>query len=267
MEIFPTKGIWESQHMASDFGTVVHTDAADGAPSVIVVCEHASNRVPAFLNDMGLGRDGLDSHIAWDPGALGVARSLASAMGAPLVYGGVSRLVYDCNRPPDASDAMPEQSEDRVIPANASLTNAQREERTEAVYRPFARALSDEIVRNRKTLELMVTVHSFTPIYRGEHRAVELGILHGLDDRFAQAMLAAAPAGLGLVTRLNEPYSAADGVAHTLDAQAVPNGLLNVMIEIRNDLIRTPEQQQAISAQLAPWISRTLSGFQERQAV
>ncbi len=254
----------ESRDCTLDYGPVVHIEAKNDAPAVVVVCEHASNRVPEALGDLGLPAAALESHIAWDPGALAVARLIAADMSAVLVHGGVSRLVYDCNRPPEAIGAMVVKSEDIRIPANADLTPQQRQDRIDSVYRPFCAGLSNQIQSHRKTLRLMVTVHSFTPVYHGKPRSVELGLLHGEDDRFAQAMMASAPVDLKFETRLNEPYSAADGVAHTLDAQAKPNGLLNVMIEIRNDLIRTEDQQKAMAACLVPWISRTLNDFGER---
>lgn len=264
MEIFTHVSFSESQGGILDFGTVVHTDTAEGAPLVLLVCEHASNRIPAFLGDMGLTAQARESHIAWDPGALGVAQQMAGRMSAPLVHGGVSRMVYDCNRPPEAAGAMPAQSEEYDIPANMTITPDERQSRVDGIYTPFTRAVSDQIETHRPSLKLMVTVHSFTPVYHGRQRLVELGILHGRDDQFALAMMQAKPAASRFVTRLNEPYSAADGVAHTLDAQAVPNGLLNVMIEIRNDLIRTPDQQSAMAEHLVPWINRTLTGLQER---
>ncbi|KIC43123.1 N-formylglutamate amidohydrolase [Ruegeria sp. ANG-R] len=247
-----------------DFGTVVHTLEPTDAPSVIVVCEHASRRIPDALRDMGLSQSALCSHIAWDPGALPVAQAVADQMSAALVFGGVSRLVYDCNRPPEASDAMPARSEDIVIPGNADLSEMERETRVAEVYTPFCSELRGMLDRFSDTLELMVTIHSFTPVYRGQSRSVELGVLHGEDDRFALEMMETAAPNLMLTTRLNEPYSAADGVAHTLDFHAAPRGLLNVMIEIRNDLIQTPEQQQAMADALVPWIGRTLDAIRGR---
>ncbi|SLN15791.1 N-formylglutamate amidohydrolase [Ruegeria meonggei] len=250
-----------------DFGTVVHTDTASGAPLALLVCEHASKRVPASLGDMGLSAEALDSHIAWDPGALAVAQQMTAQMSASLVYGGVSRLVYDCNRPPEAAGAMPTKSEDFDIPANVAMSPEERQSRIDNIYTVFSRELSDQIKQSRSSLDLMVTIHSFTPVYHGKPRSVELGLLHGRDDRFAQAMMTTLPSDPPFVTRLNQPYSAADGVAHTLDAQALPNGLLNVMIEIRNDLIQTSDQQAAMASYLVPWITETLAGFQERKTL
>ncbi len=266
VEIFPKTPFTESQDGTLDFGTVVHTENADGAPSVLLVCEHASKRIPDFLGDMGLTAKVRESHIAWDPGALGVAQHMAALMSAPLVHGGVSRLVYDCNRPPEAPDAMPVKSEAYDIPANISMSPEQREARIEHVYGPFSDAVSGQIAQHRSSLVLMVTMHSFTRIYHDQQREVELGILHGRDDRFALAMMDAAPAVSPFVIRLNEPYSATDGVAHTLDVQAYANALPNVMIEVCNDLIRTSDQQRAMAEYLVAWIDRALAGFQNRGA-
>ncbi|MGP6088960.1 N-formylglutamate amidohydrolase [Antarctobacter jejuensis] len=241
-----------------DFGPAVHL--VPGAPGgsgaeVLVVCEHASNRVPSALRGLGLSDDLLHSHIAWDPGALDLARMMAAQTGATLVHGGISRLVYDCNRPPESPGAMPERSEHHDIPGNRDLSDADRAMRVAAVYRPFHDKVSDRIRVLRPVLTLMVTVHSFTPVFQGVRRAVEIGILHGRDPGFARAMMATAPKGYDV--RLNEPYSAADGVAHTLDLHGAVNGLPNVMLEVRNDLLETEQQQEEMAKLFVQWICRT----------
>jgi len=240
------------------FGQAVHVTPAGAGVTTVLVCEHAVNRVPAFLDGLGLAPEDLESHIAWDPGALGVAQALARALQGLLVHGGVSRLVYDCNRPPDAPSAIPEQSETYTIPGNTGLSETDIAARVNNVYKPFSQTLSTQIAANRATLDLMVTVHSFTPVFHGHTREVEIGILHGKDSRFAKAMMTtAAQLQSPFTIRLNEPYAASDGVAHTLDAHGTANGLMNVMIEIRSDLIATPEQQTAMANHLVPWIGRT----------
>ena len=236
---------------------------APASADILVVCEHASNWIPPGLNSLGLDANAVHSHIAWDPGALGVARRLADLLGGPLVEGCISRLVYDLNRPPESPTAIPASSEIFAVPGNRDLSDAARAERVAAVYEPFRAALAEEIASRAGKLRLLVTVHSFTPIYNGTPRAVELGLLHGRDDRFATDMMKQQPEDLRWDTRLNEPYSAIDGVAHTLDLHGCDNGLLNVMLEIRNDLIATAEQQKVWAEVLAPWIRATL---QERDA-
>ncbi len=253
-------------HRAPDFGPAVHVQPGSAGAATLVVCEHASHRIPAELRGLGLPAETLQSHIAWDPGALGVAEALARLLGAALVSGGVSRLVYDCNRPPEAPSAIPARSEVFDIPGNANLSALQRQQRVEAVYAPFRAALSDTLRERRATLRLMVTVHSFTPVYNGQRRDSQIGILHGRDAGFATAMLAATPADIGLRVRLNEPYSAADGVAHTLDLHGAANTLPSVMLEIRNDLIRTGAAQATMAHILAPWITTALDRYQRKGA-
>ena len=256
-KIFHMRGAREED---AGFGPAVHLHNPRARSRTLIVCEHASNRVPEALDGLGLDPSLLDSHIAWDPGALGLAKALAGRLDAPLVHGGLSRLVYDCNRPPDAPDAIPAVSEVHDIPGNIDLAQGARARRVAHVYRPFENRLAYAI-KACAGLCLLVTVHSFTPVFRGERRSVEIGLLHGDDPRFAQAMLAGAPASNRFVTRINEPYGPEDGVAHTLNAHGVANGLLNVMLEIRNDLIATSDAQEAMAGLLAPWLAETLEGF------
>lgn len=217
-----------------------------GAGPVVLLCEHASNHIPAHYDGLGLTRAQQVSHVAWDPGARAVSLSLSKALDAPLVASRVSRLVYDCNRPPDSPGAITAQSETTDIPGNRGLTAAQRQERIESVYRPFCAAV-DAVLDRRKALDLptaLVTIHSFTPVYFGEQRAVELGILHDTDSRLADAMLAEPVVGpvtgpvSGRDVRRNAPYGPEDGVTHSLQRHGIARGLANVMIELRNDLIR-----------------------------
>lgn len=231
----------------------------DAVGRVLLVCEHASRWIPEEWGTLGLDEAARQAHIAWDPGALGLARALAARLDATLVHAPVSRLVYDCNRPPEAPGAMPERSEIYDIPGNDGISAEERLARTRAVYLPFHAAVQTQIAARlaRGPAPVMVTVHSFTPVYHGETRTVELGILHDSDDRLAQALLAEAGA-TGLRAELNAPYSATDGVTHSLRLQALPYGLLNVMLEVRNDLIASPEAETDVADRLAPALARAV---------
>lgn len=227
---------------------------------MLFVCEHASRVFPPEFGRLGLSEAEAEAHIAWDPGALGLARGLAARLQGGLVHAPVSRLVYDCNRPPDAPGAIAERSEVYAIPGNAGLSAAERLKRVETVYLPFHRGLAAEIAR-RITLgpaPVVVTIHSFTPVWFGQPRAVEFGVIHDADPRLARAVVAEA-AATGLRTELNAPYAAADGVTHTLRLQASPYGLLNVMLEIRNDLIATQAAEAAMAERLAPVLARAVA--------
>lgn len=236
--------------------TPVEVRNAAGSGPFLLVCEHASNFIPPDYGTLGLDRAALESHIAWDPGALAVADEMARLLDAPLVAARVSRLVYDCNRPPESPSAMPAESEVYRIPGNANLLAAARQARTQAVYVPFRETLARAIDSHdaRCGPPAIVTVHSFTPVWRGAARAVEIGILHDDDAGLADAMLRAAGDGGGFLVRRNEPYGPQDGVTHTLREHALSRGLANVMIEIRNDLIRTPDDVRTMAGRLAGWL-------------
>lgn len=242
--------------LASDEPDAVEVLNADGGAPICLVCEHASPFIPASLNGLGLSEDQALSHAVWDPGAEAVAQALSFLLDAPLVAARISRLVYDCNRPPEADGAMTRRSEDILIPGNMNLSDEQRAARVREVYEPFRQALSqtlDGFVQE----PVMVTIHSFTPVWHGLPRDTEIGLLHDADPALARAMLAAAPQDLRV--ELNAPYAASDGVTHTLAEHATARGLANVMIEIRNDLIDTRDKAEAMAGTLAHMLLGALS--------
>jgi len=246
---------------ASELPVVEVIDAQAPGP-VVLVCEHASAAIPASLGDLGLAPEARLSHVAWDPGALAVARRMAALLNAPLVASRVSRLVYDCNRPPDSADAIPESSEVFAVPGNRDLAPEARQRRVAQIHDPFhatvAQVLADTAARG--TPPVLVTIHSFTRVYRGAPRSVEIGMLHDSDTRLADAMLEAA--GRCTLARYdvhrNAPYGPGDGVTYTLRRHALPAGMPNVMIEIRNDLIRRSPEQDAIAEALARAVGQAL---------
>ena len=207
-----------------------------GASAIVLICEHASNRLPQALGTLGLSDADLVRHIAWDIGAEATARRLSRLLDAPLLLQRYSRLAYDCNRPPDSPDSMPEISETTVIPGNRNLSSADRLARTREIYRPFhdgVSALLDARSAAGKR-SILVSIHSFTPVYKGKPRSLELGILHDRDTSLSAKLIKSFP---NVDARLNEPYGPKDGVLHTLNLHGFVRGLAHAMIEIRNDLI------------------------------
>lgn len=231
---------------------------ANANSPVVIVCEHAAHRIPRALGDLGLDDVALTSHIAWDPGALEVALRLGVLLGATVVAANFSRLVYDCNRPPDAPGAMPVRSEVYDIPGNAGLSDAQRQARVVAFYDPFHATVAAALAA-RGAGAVLVTIHSFTPIYFGTPRKVELGILHDTDSRLADAMLALAATKPAMITERNQPYGPQDGVTHTLIRHGISRGILNVMIELRNDLIASAADQDRAAQALAGMLEAALA--------
>lgn len=218
-------------------------ESTDGsADPFVFVCEHASNRVPVALGDLGLEADQFERHIAWDPGAAPVTRGLAARFGAATVLQRYSRLVIDCNREPHLPDAITPRSEDTPIPGNTGLTEDDRRSRIAAVWAPFHAAV-DKLL-NRRLAEgrptILVTVHSFTPIYRGVARPWHVGLISTDDRRLVEPMLASLGKGGDLVVGDNQPYSPKDNVDYTIRRHGRERGLPHVMIEIRNDLLASP---------------------------
>ncbi len=225
--------------------------------SIVLACEHASFFIPEEFGNLGLSEQARCSHAAWDPGASAVAAKMSSLLETVLVEATVSRLVYDCNRPTNATDAMPDRSEAFEIPGNRGLSEAERARRAALYYAPFEAALASSIAR--RNAPVLMTIHSFTPVYNGIPRDVEIGILHDSDPKLANAFLKTAPQHCDANVQRNEPYGPEHGVTHTLKTHAIPNGHLNVMIEIRNDLIQTEQQQTAMAAMMAAWTRSALA--------
>lgn len=246
--------------MAEITETPVEIEAPDGRGAVILVCEHASNHIPEAYGGLGLDKAARLSHAAWDPGALPLARLLSRALDAPLVAGSISRLVYDCNRPPEAPDAMPEKSEMIEVPGNRGLDAAARAERVRRVCEPFREALAGVIAARRGPVAL-VTVHSFSPTWFGVPRPVELGILHDVDTRLADLMLAGAGTLPARQVARNAPYGPQDGVTHTLRRHGLANGLPNVMLEVRQDLLSGAAAQAQIAQEILALLRPALAAL------
>ncbi len=250
----------------SAYGTAAVLENAEGRAPLLLVCEHASARIPEQFGTLGLDPSDVLAHIGWDIGALELARHLSRTLDAPLVHAGMSRLIYDCNRPPESPTAIRDVSERFVIPGNQDLSAAQRAERVEHCYQPFLSLLETSVERTIEraaaetgVLPTIVTIHTFTPVFDGVRREVDLGVLHGSDATLAERLLAIAERDRALRTRRNAPYGPVDGVLHTVEQQAVARGLPGVMLEVRNDLVDTPRGVADVGDRLSRWLSEAIA--------
>ena len=240
----------------------VIVENGDGAGDFIVVCEHASKAIPARFAGLGLTGEALNSHIAWDPGALDVARHMAERLDAPLVRATVSRLMIDCNRPLDAPDLIVTESDSIGVPGN-HISEEERRMRFAAIHDPFHAMLGRLIADRRATEQLraLVSVHSFTPVLHGQARPWDVGIIFGGDRRLADPLIKGLTDDGSLVVGVNEPYSPADRVFYTHERHAEPLSLPSVMIEIRNDLIADPASRRAMAEQLARLLKKAVAAL------
>lgn len=238
--------------LATDEPPAVSILRPQGRAPLLLVCDHASRRVPRALAGLGLPEAELSRHIGWDIGAAAVTERLAARLDAPAVLTGYSRLVVDCNRRPDDPTSMPDISDGTAVPANRDLTDAGRRQRLEALFHPYhdrIAALLDGFQR-RGVVPAVVSVHSFTPVMRGFQRPWHIGILWNRDPRIAVPLLAALEAEGDLVVGDNEPYSARTGCGHTINTHCEPAGIPSVMLEIRQDLIAEAAGAEAWAARL-----------------
>lgn len=236
----------------------------DGKGPYVLTCDHASNFLPPEFGSLGLPESELSRHIAWDIGALPVARRMAEMLDAVLVETCVSRLVLDCNRALDSPGLIPTVSETTIIPGNTDLSDAERKERIERFWRPFHDAI-DAVIEKRLARGLdcrLVSVHSFTPVYKGGARPWHVGIIHDEDTRLALPLISALERSGEFTVAANKPYSPADGVYFTLEEHARSRGMPCAMIEIRNDEIGDAAGQAAWAARLAS----ALAGIEELAA-
>ena len=169
---------------------VAAIDRPLGAAPFVLICEHASNAFPSRYGTLGLTAAERESHIAWDRGALAVAQRLSTRLDAPLIHATISRLVIDLNRDPEAPDSIAAVSESTAVAGNAGLATAARAERVAAVYRPFHDAVDRFLGARRAPTRAIVSMHSFTPIYRGVARPWHVGLIHDADDRLAMRVAA-----------------------------------------------------------------------------
>lgn len=241
-----------------DSWTAAKVMRPEGTAPVVLVCEHASRAIPTEFGDLGLTKEARVSHAAWDIGARDLAVEMSTLMNAPLVLAGVSRLVYDLNRPLESISAIPEVSEIFQIPGNQTLSDAERQNRFDKVHVPFHASVAD--VLNRQVARVsgpisLVTIHTFTAVYLGQKRDVEIGYLYHEDDSFAQSALMVEQVAGRYRTALNEPYAATDGVTHTLKLHGEDNGVPALMIEVRNDLVDTPDKARDMATHLVRVLS------------
>ncbi len=232
---------------------------ADRPSPWVITCDHATNTVPAEISggDLGLPAADMQRHIAYDVGAAGLSTALAERMNATAVLSNFSRLVIDPNRGEDDPTLLMKLYDGSVIPANRHADEAERERRLNAYHRPYHAAL--ERVFAARSHSAILSVHSFTRKLAGRpNRPWHVGVLHApVEPRLALPLIARLQQETDLCIGDNEPYSGyLEG--DSMDRHGIQHGRAHVLIELRNDLIETPQQQQAWADRLAPILQDTL---------
>ena len=218
----------------------------DGRAPVVIVCDHAGQAVPEALFGLGVHADTMQRHIAYDIGARGVAEYLAERLDATAIIGGYSRLVIDINRPVDDFTSIREISDGDIVPGNRNISRDQRQARQDEIYWPYHERVASAIASRHEDgrLPAIISVHSCTDEMRGVKRPWHIGVLMNRDRRMGEALMAVlAKQRPDLCIGDNKPYSGMDPYGYTIETHALPGGLPNVLLEIRQDLIRTGDGQ------------------------
>lgn len=222
---------------------------AHGRGNAVLVCDHAANRVPRRLDNLGLAPEQLADHIGWDPGAAEVARRLSAQLDAPLVLSGYSRLVIDCNRPLRSPELIPEQSAGVPVPGNRGLSPEDRNLRINTLFQPYHRAIATLLDSRAHQPSLLLSIHSFTPVLDNKPRPWHIGVSYGHDRRLAALLLNALARDASIIVGDNQPYPIDNEFDYTIPVHGEARGIKNVMIEIRQDGIRD-------TAGVATWATR-----------
>jgi predicted N-formylglutamate amidohydrolase len=217
---------------------VTVVNAGGGSP-LLIVADHAGNRLPRRLQTLGLGLAELERHIAWDIGVGAVGSRMADALDAVFIRQDYSRLVIDCNRTPGSQTSIVEVSERTTVPGNIGLGETQIEARIREIFQPYHDRIAGELDRRRRAGRpaALIAMHSFTPVFTGIARPWHVGVLYNRDPRFAHILMDLLRAEQGLVVGDNEPYSVSDASDYTIPIHGERRGLHQVAIEIRQDLI------------------------------
>lgn len=236
----------------------------DGDKRFLIICDHASNDIPAAFDNLGLSDEILQTHIAYDPGAVEVARAISEGLGCPLIESRFSRLLIDPNRGLDDPTLVMKLSDGSIIPGNRRVDpyqqKAEWQHRIDAYYKPYDSAIAQAVAAAQadKCAPIILSVHSFTDNWRGFARPWEAGVLWDKDPRLAELMLRYMGQFDGLTFGDNEPYTGRRA-GETLYRHGTKNGLAHAIIELRQNQIETAQQQAFWAARLVDFMRHAVS--------
>jgi predicted N-formylglutamate amidohydrolase len=205
----------------------------EGKGRFVILCDHASNRVPAELENLGLPPSELERHIAWDIGAAGVTEELSDILDSPAILCGTSRLVIDCNRQLKAPDLIPEVSDGTPIKGNLNLSAESRRSRIERWFEPYHAAVESVIMDRGDSVA--TSIHSMTPCLAGAVRPWQIALSSHLDRRLAEPMLEALRSPGDITVGDNQPYDLDPAVDYSIPFHAMRRNILYLQVEFRQD--------------------------------
>jgi len=250
-----------TQLLADDEPPPFRIERETGSSPFLLICDHAGRRIPRCLNSLGVAESELERHIAWDIGAGALAVKLSTLLDAFAILQTYSRLVIDCNRPIGSPGSIVSLSEHTPIPGNIVISANEADRRAQAIFWPYHHRIRRELDARLATLRptVLVSVHSFTPVFKSNTRSMHAGILYQRDPRLPHRLLGILRRDSNLIVGDNEPYSVSDLTDYAIPEYGERRGLPHVELEIRQDLI-------AEDAGQAVWAQRIATALQEAAA-
>lgn len=254
--------------LAADDPIPYRVRRVEGSSPYVLVCEHAGNRIPKALDNLGLGDYDLSRHIAWDIGAEAVADGVSEILDATLVTQPYSRLVVDCNRWANDPEIVPTQCDGTAIAGNRELSSCDVANRIDAIHKPFHERLAGELDRKKQAgrPKALVTIHSFTPEMSGSKRPWQVGVIYNREGRLAESLIDLFAREDGLVVGDNEPFSMSDNNVYTVPSHGEGRGIPTVELEIRQDLIDDEKGQDYWARLLGRVLKQALETLDMRRA-
>jgi len=245
--------------------TPIRVERLDGTSPFVFICDHASLRIPESLGALELQDVDLSRHIAWDIGAAAVTEQLSRSFNATAIFQTYSRLVIDCNRRPEVFNSIPDISEETPVPGNVDISAAARQTRVDEIFTPYHDGIS-QILDTRALAErdtILISIHSFTPVFKGVQRPWDFALVYNRDPRISRIIMDLLEADGDLRIGDNEPYFLSDETDYTLPVHGEQRQLPHTQFEIRQDLLKTPQQQSKWANRLSETLERTLKIFTE----
>ncbi len=233
--------------------------AGDVGLGLLILCDHAENTLPEAYGTLGLRPEDLHRHIAYDLGAAGVAERLADMLGAPALLTKFSRLLVDPNRGLDDPTLVMQISDGLVVPGNVGIDANEIASRIARYYEPYHRAIDRAVEAGLAAGKppIMLAIHSFTQAWKGVPRPWHVSVLWDKDPRLAVPLLSGLQAIPEIEVGDNVPYSG-QLKGDTLYRHATARGLAQALVEVRQDLILSPEGQAEWAERLAEVLRRVL---------
>jgi len=224
---------------------------------LLIVADHASNYIPEKYNNLGLEKKDVITHKAYDPGVKELAINLSNKLNSQLVLGQYSRLLIDCNRDEDDPTLISAISDRKIILGNKKITKQEKNYRINKMYRPYHEKIKKKILENK--INMIISLHSFNPIFKGKKRFLKYGILSNQDRRLSDLIISELKKNKNIVGD-NEPYKGSL-IGDTLYKHALKRGIHHSLIEIRNDLLSNVKKIDQVSNLMYRVINKSIKSL------